>query len=214
MIPTALNGIDGYVDTFLPASNVRVSAQQNGVIIGSTAPNALTGEFFIARLAAGNYDLVFTADGCITKIVAGVPVASAPNITVVSSRPVPITLPVATTSPITRNINGTVAASPVSPTDQSAFVAAKQAVGSSQSLTVTVKFQAVDPASGTYGLALPLDAPLLGQYGSGALPITFSAQNLAVGQYKIEASMAGYQTQSVSKDITFAAASQDFTLTP
>ena len=43
VIPTVLNGISGFVDTSTLASNVRVSALQNGTVIGSTVPNATTG---------------------------------------------------------------------------------------------------------------------------------------------------------------------------
>ena len=49
-IPFVLNGIDGYVDPALLAAGVTVTAQQNGAIVRATAPNATTGEFFLARL--------------------------------------------------------------------------------------------------------------------------------------------------------------------
>jgi hypothetical protein len=210
VIPTPINGISGFVDTFASASNVRVSAQQNGAIIGSTVPNPTTGEFFIARLPVGNYDVVFTADGRTTKVVAAVPVASAPAITVLSSNIAPITLPATATVPATRNIAGVATLNPVSATEV-AFVAAKQTFGS---VTVTVKSQAADLTSGAYSMALPIDAPLLGQYGTGVLPITFSAQLLAAGQYKVEASATGYLTQSFAKDILLADAAQTFILVP
>ena len=60
VIPTILNGINGFVDASLLGSNVMVSAQVDGTVVRSTVPNTSTGEFLIARLAPGNYDLVIT----------------------------------------------------------------------------------------------------------------------------------------------------------
>ena len=79
---------------------------------------------------------------------------------------------------------------------------------------MTVKSQAADLLSGAYTLALPVGAPLLGQYGAGTLPIAFVAQSALAGQYAVEASATGYQTQSVSRDISTADATQNFDLTP
>lgn len=211
VVPTLLNGIDGFVDTSALGSNVRVSAQQNGTVIGSTVPSS-TGEFFLARLATGNYDVVLAADGRTTKVIAAVPVASPTSITIVSTQLVPTSLPVSTTTPTTRNISGTVTLNPINSTDAATYVAAKQTFGS-PSVTVTVKSQVCD-VSGAYSLALPIDAPLLGQYGTGSLPIAFTAQSSAAGQYKIEASTIGYVTQSFAIDISAADATQNFTLVP
>ena len=68
-------------------------------------------------------------------------------------------------------------------------------------------------ASGAYSLILPIGAPMLGQY-STALPIPLVAQPTVAGKYTIEASANGYKTQSVSKDISTADATQSFTLVP
>ena len=76
-----------------------------------------------------------------------------------------------------------------------------------------VKSQFVDLLGG-YSLALPVGAPLLGQYGSGTLPITLSAQSAVAGKYTVEASALGYTTQSVAKDISAANTTQNFTLIP
>jgi hypothetical protein len=211
VIPTVLNGINGFVETSSLASNVRVSAQQNGTVIGSTVPNAVTGEFFLARLATGNYDVVLAADGRTTKVIAAVPVATATSVTIVSTLAAPISLPASTTTPTTRNISGTVTLSPTRSADVATYVAAKQTFGT-PSVTVTVKSQAVDDQSGAYTLALPFDAPLLGQYGTGSLPITFTAQPSVAGQYSIEASTTGYLTQSFLKNISAGDATQDFAL--
>ncbi|MFZ2814850.1 MAG: DUF4382 domain-containing protein, partial [Rhodoferax sp.] len=58
VVPFVLNGINGFVDTTMLSSGVMVTAQQNGVIVQTTAPNTTTGEFFLARLPAGSYDVV------------------------------------------------------------------------------------------------------------------------------------------------------------
>jgi hypothetical protein len=207
VIPTELNGINGFVDASLLGSNVTVSAQLNGTVVRSTVPVASTGSFFLARLAPGNYDVVFAADGLATAVIGAVPVASSTSLVVVSTNATPITLP----DSASHNISGTVTLDPASSTEV-AFVAAKQTFSSGP--TVTVKSQAADLLSGDYTLTLPVAAPLLGQYGAGTLPIAFVAQGGVAGKYTVEASATGYQTQlSGIMDISAADATQNFTLT-
>ena len=88
------NGIDGFVDKSLLASNVVVTAQQNdGTTIRATVPNMQTGEFFLGRLPITNgtcpnttcYNLVITADGYVAAVIAAVPVASSSSITLIST---------------------------------------------------------------------------------------------------------------------------------
>src|SRR5215467_12535827 len=75
VIPFVLNGIEGFIDKTLP--NVIVSAQVNGEIARATTMNTTTGKFFLAHLAApAQYDVVITADGHATAVIAGVPVPS------------------------------------------------------------------------------------------------------------------------------------------
>jgi len=206
--PFVLNGIDGFVDTALLGSGVMVTAQQNGVIVQSTAPNAQTGEFFLARLATGNYDVVLTASGRATAVVAAVPVVSSTSVVVLSSTGTPITLPVSAS----RSVSGTATLNPTSSTEV-AYAAAKQTFGTTP--IVTVKFAAADDSAfGAYSLTLPIGAPMLGQYATGTLPIAFVAQAAMVGKYSVEASATGYRTQSFSKDISVADATQNFVLVP
>jgi len=210
VVPFVLNGIDGYVDTASLGSNVMVTAQQNGAIVQSTAPNTQTGEFFLGRLAPGNYDVVLSADGHATAVIAAVPVASTTSVVDISTSAAPITLPVSAT----HDVSGTAALNPTSATE-AAYVAGTQTFGTAA--TVTVKFVAADDTStppGAYSLALPIAAPLLGQY-SATLPIVFAAQTAAAGIYTIEASATGYQTQSsAATDISTADATQNFILAP
>jgi hypothetical protein len=210
VVPFAVNGIDGFVDTASLGSNATVTAQQNGVIVQSTAPNAQTGEFFLGRLAPGNYDVVLTADGHVTAVIAAVPVATTTSVVDVSNNVTPITLPVSAT----HNVSGTAVLNPTS-TTEAAYVAGKQTFGTAP--VVTVKFVAADDTStppGAYSLTLPVAAPLLGQY-SATLPIALAAQSTVAGKYTIEGSANGYTTQSsATMDISTADATQGFVLVP
>lgn len=210
VIPFVLNGIDGFVDVALLGSSVMVTAQQNGVIVQSTAPNTQTGEFFLGRLAPGNYDVVLTANGRAAAVIAAVPVASSTSVVVLSSNVTPITLPVSAT----HDVAGKAVLNPTNSTEV-AYVAAKQTFGAAP--IVTVKFVAADDASsppGAYTLTLPVGAPMFGQY-SVTLPIVLVGQAGMAGKYAAEASATGYQTQSVGNiDITAGNAAQNFTLVP
>ena len=209
VIPFTLNGIDGFVDTALLASHVMVSAQQNGTIVQSTVPNASTGEFFLSRLPVGNYDVVITADGYATEVIASVPVTSSTSVVNVSDSTTRISLPAS----VTHTVTGTAVLNPASATEV-AYVAAKQTFGTAP--TVTVQYVAADDASappGAYALILPASAPLLGLYTT-PLPITVAAQSGVAGQYHLEASATGYQTQSVSTDVSTSDVTQDFVLVP
>ena len=207
VIPFVLNGINGFVDLALIGSNVVVTAQQSGTIVQTTSPNTQTGEFFLGRLPLGNYDVVVTANGRATAVIATVPVATTTSVVAISNNVTPITMPVS----VTRIISGTEILNPASSTEV-AYASAKQTFGSAP--IVTVKFVAADDAaSGAYSLILPIGAPMLGQY-SAALPIALVAQPAVAGKYTVEASANGYRTQSVSKDISTADATQSFTLVP
>jgi hypothetical protein len=209
VIPTVLNGIKGFVDTSLLGSNFMVSAQMNGAVVHATVPNALTGEFFLARLTPGNYDVAITADGRAMAVIAAVPVADATSIVTVSAS----TNPVSPLASAVNSIGGHVTLNPSSVSEEVAFVAAKQTVATG--LSVTVKTQPADLLSGgAYNLTLPAGAPLLGQYGSGTLPIALVEQMTVAGQYSVEASATGYLTQSFDKNIAMGNATQDFVLVP
>jgi hypothetical protein len=174
-------------------------------------PSAPTGEFFLSHLANGNYDVVVTADGRATAVIAGVPVSNATStavVTMVSTSAGPITLPTSTM----HTIYGSVTSTPTSTTTIVAYVATKQTFTGSGP-TVTVKSQATE-LPGSYSLSLPIAEPLLGHYGTGTLPIIFAPQTDLAGKYAVEASATGYQTQSFNVDITIADVLHDFILTP
>lgn len=214
VVPTVLNGIAGFVHPALLASHVMVTAQQNGVIVSSTAPNATTGEFFLARLAPGNYDVALTADNRATAVIATVPVVSTTSTTALSTSAAPISLLVAATQP--GAISGTVTLTPASSTEV-AYVAAKQSFATG--LTITVKYQGIDLATGAYTLSnLPVAAPQFVQY-SAALPLVFTQQLTTApgtGKYLVDASATGYATKSMAAvDLSVANQSNvNFALVP
>lgn len=210
VVPFALNGMGGFVDLALLGSGVMVSAQQNGAVVQSTAPNAVTGEFFLGRLATGNYDVVLTATDRAAAVITGVPVSSPTSVAVLSSSATPLSLPVS----LSRSISGTAVLNPSSATEV-AYVAAKQSVSSTS--TVTLQTVAADDSSvppGAYALSVPIGPPLLGQY-SATMPITLAAQAAVAGKYSAEASASGYQSQTVSNlDLTAGNVTRNFTLVP
>ena len=231
VIPFVLNGIEGFVDPALLGSKVDVSAQANGKIVRATMPNANPlpnpnrGKFFLARLAPGvSYDVVITADGHATAVIAAVPVQTDISITTISTSAVPFTLQTSTSE----SINGTVTLDPADD-DGTVIVAAKQTLSSGPTVTVKSKVAAVianDPV-GDYSynnLTLPIAAPSLGTYGTGTLPITLSAtvpDQSAVakiytvqGSAQVDTTVYAIQTPLPQPvDIT-AVPTQNFTLKP
>ncbi len=211
VVPTVLNGINGFVAQALLGSNVMVSAQVDGTVVRSTSPDMTTGAFFLARLDPGNYAVVITADDRATAVIDSVPVASSTSVVAISTNAAPLMLPPSSA----RTISGNAILNPASMTDEAVFVAAKQTLGSSPAVTVTVRTQSAEMPAGNYTLTLPAGAPQFGQYViGGTLPIPLVGQTAAAGQYSVEASATGYQTQSFAKSIATANATQDFVLIP
>jgi uncharacterized protein DUF4382 len=220
VIPTVLNGINGFVDKTLP--NVVVSAQQNGNIVRATMLNTQTGEFFLAHLATGNFDVVITADNHATAVISGVPVPSDTSVTPISTSGTPFSLANSSTQAIT----GTVTLNPADD-DGTVVVAAKQSLSGGPTVTVKSVVAAVLDAAlpiGDYGynMTLPTGAPSLAPYSAIPPPITptAAAQSAVAKMYTVQGSAQTpttvYMTQTPpasSKDIT-AVSTQNFTLTP
>ena len=134
----------------------------------------------LARLTPGTiYDVVMTADGHATKVIAGVPVPSASSITAVSTAGTPLTLSPSSS----QNITGTVTLNPADD-DGTVLVAAKQALNGGPTVTARWQVASVLSAAPTgdysYNLLLPIARPSLGSF-STALPISFSEQSVMVG---------------------------------
>jgi hypothetical protein len=210
VVPTALNGINGFIATAALASHVAVTAQQNGVIVASTTPNPSSGEFALTRLPAGNYDVVITGDGMAASVVGAVPV-TASAMTQLST----VAAPIAPTPATGRNISGNVTQTPVSATEP-AFVSAMQAITNGP--LVTIRFAATPVGGGGYSITgLPLAAPRYVTYSS-TLPLGFvnATTTPAAGIYRVDASAAGYATKSApAVDISVTdQANVNFSLTP
>jgi len=211
VIPTALNGISGFVATSTLSDGVTVSAQQNGAVVAATVPSA-TGEFVLPRLPLGNYDVVITSNTHAAYVVGGVPVTSTTGMVPISTTGAPFTLP---TTSLMGSISGTATLTPVSATE-SALVSAKQAITGGP--TVTLRYTNADLATGAYSITkLPLAAPQYAAY-SATLPLAFSSAGTipATGMYKVDASATGYTTLSnASVDINVAnAVNVNFNLVP
>ena len=193
--PKVLNGISGFVTG---STNVIVSAQQNGVIKRSIAPNPKTGEFFLANVVPGQYDVVITADARSTAVIATVPVDTLTTTTPVSTATAPFILQTAAAG---RDISGKVAY----PANYagSGYVAAQQKFSSG--LKATVKYQGVDITTGAYTLAnLQTSAPQLAPY-SPTLPLLFTTKSdttPGTGMYTVEASAAGLSSKTATVDLT------------
>jgi hypothetical protein len=202
-------GITGYVATSLLAAHVSVSAQQNGTIVGATVPDPATGAFLLSHLAAGNYDVVITADNSAAGVIGAVPV-TATGTTALSTSTAPLTLATSATG----SIDGTVTL-PANATE-AAYVAAKQTFAAGP--TVTIKYAGADITTGAYTIAnLPLTAPQYTVYGA-TLPLVFAPSATVqpgAGKYRVEASGTGYAAKSIDLiDISAANATKvDFTLT-
>lgn len=196
VVPSILNGIDGFVNMALLGSHVVVSAQQNGTVIGTTVPNASTGEFFLARLVPGNYDVVLTADNRATAVVAGVPVATSTSVTLLSTSAMPLTLAPAASAPA--SISGTATLS-VAGTADVATVSAKQSFASGPSFVV--EYVNADAVSGAYTLQnLPTVSPQLAAY-SATLPLVFTIPAgvlPGIGKYTVQADASGFQSSTIT----------------
>ncbi len=191
VVPTALNGISGYVATAALPNRIAVTAQQNGVIVAATTPNPTTGEFGLTRLPAGNYDVVITGDGYAASVVGAVPVGAS-GMTPLSTAAAPIA-PVVS---LNRTISGNVTFTPATSTEP-AQVAALQAISGGP--LVTVKYTQSPIGGGAYTLAgLPATAPAYVKYSS-TLPLAFTpaVTTPLAGQYRVDASAAGYAVKSV-----------------
>ncbi len=181
--------ITGYVDALL--SGVTVSAQKAGVEARATVADS-NGRFVIAFLdpAQSPYDIVFTAAGRATAVVAAVRVTSSAGAEL-SRIDAPITLSESTD----RSVSGTLG--PVAARG-TAVVRARQVIGSAGQ--VEVVRANVNATTGSYSLSLPAAQPWLAAY-STRLPLSFGAAGSA-GEYVIDASADGYAPRLETIDLT------------
>jgi len=198
VIPRTTTAIVGTVDPAL--SGVTVSAQKDGVVVRSTTPNAV-GKFVLSGLDVmrSPFDVVFTANGRASAVIAAVPVTGSVT-TRVSTTAAPIMLP---TSPMG------VAKGKVLPLDVGAAVRALQAVGTVPK--VEIGHDNADALTGEYALSLPRDGARLAAY-STTLPLAFAPQNASAAAYTLEAFATGYVTQTKGVTVGATEVVNDFTL--
>ena len=190
-LPTTKNGITGFVATSLLGNHVRLTAQQNGVVVRATAPDPVSGEFILSRLDPGSYDIVVTADQRAASVIASVPVASAVSTTALNTAATPLTLQVGASG----RIVATTSLSPVSAVEP-AFASASQKFASGP--TVVVTYRVADLKTGAVEFkGTPMAAPQLAVY-SASSPLAFTAQpDVAPGitRYTVAATAPGYTTR-------------------
>jgi len=198
VVPRVVSGIQGYVTTTLALSSTTVAAQQNGVTIRSTTPDA-TGKFSIPYLSTGTYSLVIMSDGHATAVVTGVPTGT--STTVVNGTATAIAPPISSMADVT----GTVTLTSVSGSSTVSSVLTDASVRALQALTggptIELGNQAVDSVLGTYRFRLPVAAPVKAAYASGAA-LTFAADAAVAGKYTIQTQSPGLTTQEKPADIS------------
>ena len=198
VIPRTTTAIVGTVVPLL--TGVTVAAQKNGVVVRSTTPNTV-GDFVLSGLdvTRSPFDVVFTANGRASAVIAAVPVASSAT-TRVSTTAAPIMLPT--------SLMG-VAKGKVLPLDVGAAVRVLQAVGTVPK--VEIGHDNADAATGEYALNLPRDPARLATY-STTLPLVFASQNGTAAAYTLEAFASGYVTQTKGVTVGATDAVNDFAL--
>ena len=199
VIPVVSTKIVGWVDTALANGNTGVSAQVNGEPLRTTVPDSSTGQFTLAWLPAGNYDVVITAPGRANAVMPAVPVTTA-GPTTIGSTTVRLSPPLSAASAAsgvitvggsTANTNGT--------------VRALQLAGTTK---MEVASAAADAASGVYSMTLPTGAPASVAYAASAASFPFEDDQTQAGKYKLEARANGVTLPQV--DVTVPGAPVNF----
>jgi hypothetical protein len=189
--------VAGYVDLSIASGATSVSVQAGGMPVKATTPDA-KGLFVLYPVPIGNYTLVVSAPGRVTAVITGVPVVDTVH-TMVNNSALPIDPPRATLRPVVGN---------VTPFDAS--VRALQTLGGGP--VVEVAWVSVDPLSGGFAFALPIEAPVRTDFAAlGSFSLGFSSDAVAAGRYTIEAAGGGaVKTQAI--DVNSAVAPLSFSL--
>jgi len=198
VLPRVVTGIQGFVATSLSLGSTTVAAQQDGVTIRSTTPDS-TGKFNIPFLPAGTYTLVINSEGHATGVVTGVPAGT--TTTVINGTSTAIATPVSAMADVTGTVSvvsGT-GTSTVSTALTDASARALQALTSGP--TIELGDQAVDPVLGSYRFHLPVAAPVKAAYASGS-PLTFTADTVVAGKYKVQVESPGRAVLEQPADIS------------
>jgi len=193
--------IEGYVDPAI-AANVVVSTRDPDNQLRATVPDSTTGKFVIAYLPENtNYTVTVSGTGRTTAAVTGVPVSTAIGSTQLNTAASPIAPPTSTTA----QVSGTVTDASTPPQALvEASVNAQQTLSTSQALDVA--WSLVDPSTAGYTLTLPLAAPIRASYVGNGGPLSFTADSITPGMYKVYGMAAGYTTQTTDPNVTLGAA--------
>ncbi len=196
--------IEGYVDPAI-ASSVVVSTRDPDGQLRATVPDSTSGRFVIAYLPEStNYTVVVSGTNpgtmpLTTAAITGVPVSTTLGSTQLNTSSSPIAPPASTTAQVT----GTVS-------DAGSTLLVDAGVNAQQSLstlqTLDVAWGNVDPVTAQYTLTLPLAAPLKASYAGMGGPLSFTADSVTPGLYKLYGSASGYTTQTTDPVITLGVA--------
>lgn len=202
----ANTAIQGYVSTTMTMNATRVSAQQDGVLLRSTVPDA-AGKFVLPFLPAGSYDVVIASEGRSTAVVSSVPLTATAT-TTVNGTATAILPPDATM----REVTGTVFVG-----SGTATRATDAEMRATQTLTggprIEVAVTPVNAADATYTLRLPAAAPVTAVYASSGT-LSFAADAPLAGRYGLRASAPNRSGVSVDTDLSTANQVVDFSLAP
>lgn len=210
VVPRVVSGIQGFVTTTLSLSSTTVAAQQNGVTVRSTTPDA-TGKFSIPFLGTGTYSLVVMSDGRATGVVTGVPAGT--STTVLNGTATAIVLPVSSMADVT----GTVSVTTVSGSTTTSIALTDATARALQALTggptIELGHQPVDSVLGSYRFRLPVAPPVKAPYVASG-PLVFAADSAVAGKYTIQMQSPGRATLDKPADITGGAATVNFSYGP
>jgi hypothetical protein len=200
VVPRIVTGLQGFVTTTLALSSTTVAAQQNGVTVRATTPDA-TGKFSIPFLATGTYTLVVASEGRATGVVTGVPVGTVT--TVINGTSTAIVLPTSAMADVTGAvslISATTTTGTVTTALTDATVSASQALTGGP--TILLGSPAVDATLATYRFHLPVAAPVKAAYTSPTTPLVFAADTAIAGKYTMEVQSPGRAAQTKPADIS------------
>lgn len=182
----------GYVSPMLDRSTTIVSAQQNGIVVKATPPDA-TGRFTLFPLPSGTYDVVVGAVGRVPATVTGVPVVDS-AITTLNGSGAAIDPPVSTA----RMASGSVTTGAV-PIEASVGVVKKYTGGPN----VVVFATPVDGSTGAFVYTLATGAAVKAAYSS-TVAMAFSPDTaMPTGKYTLAATFAK-TTKTADIDVTAA----------
>lgn len=204
--PKFVASIQGFVTTTLNLSATAVSAQQNGVVVRSTVPDA-TGKFILSFLQDGTYTVVITSDQHATGVITGVPADTTNSPTTINGTATAIVLPTSTMATASGAVTATTSNGSTTTTVvvNDATVTALQAVSGN---TVQVASTPVDFDFGTYSLSLPVAAPVLAPFSTGGL--TFTADSTAAGKYTLREDAPGRASLSSPVDLSTGSKTVNF----